>query len=315
MLNTTDWEAFEFFLRFKRGLSDRTIAQHKRTFKRLEHLVVNWSQQNLQAFLLENRGRLKNSSLNDYRKFFRLLDSWKNTDVSSILSRLPEQETDFDVLTKNEMIDLINCTGHQKYKRAGHKDEKIYSAFYALMAETALRTQEGLRLTWDDWKGDILRVENTKKYRVDELILSEKLQLLLSSLSRTDDRIFPVTEQAVNLNLKKRCEHLGIRKRVSVYTFRRTFATLGVESGIQRDYIQERMRHRSSTSLDKYVRKCKAHQREVLRRHPITNEWVSREQIISEYRNRMIELVEQIKMSKLEKNEINDIKAIMALLD
>jgi integrase len=158
----------------------------------------------------------------------------------------------------------------------------------------ALRIEEALSLKWEDWKGDYFTIYGkTKKY--DDLLVSPALQHKLNTMKREGEYLFPLSRQAVNRELKKRAKDLGINKVVSSHIFRRSFATVAIEQGIQRDFVQQRMRHRNSSSLDKYIRKSKRHQREVLQRHPFTVDSMSQEDKVSYIREKQRELEDEMR--------------------
>lgn len=292
-----DWAELEDFCRYRKSppLSDITIATFRRTFNRVYPFIAEhgWTAKTTIEYMKLKRSEgIKSKSLNVYRKLFRLLDLFLGTECAQALAPLPEEDTDFDVITFEEKEKIVTCEPDDFHARV---DSRVYSVLYLLLSEMALRISEALSLKWSDYKGDYITVYSTKTNRFDDLLTTKRLQGELNDLQRTSEYIFPVTQQCVNVDLKKRVTYLGINKRVSTHTFRRSFATVAIEQGIQRDFVQQRMRHRNSSSLDKYIRKSKRHQREVLQRHPFTVDSMSQEDKVSYIRGKQRELEDEMR--------------------
>lgn len=294
-----NWGEFEVYLRYTKNppLSDSSIVCYRRMFTRVNPYFVEngYSSTTLLAYVqLKKQEGLKNKSLNQYRKFFRHVDSYLKVNHSDVLRRLQDEDTDYDVITNEEKEAIVACEDHleDSYKQ---KDQRLYSVLYLLLSELALRIDEALRLKWVSFKSDYITIHSTKTNRYDDLLITPRLKGELEALQRSSEYVFPFCQQSVNVDLKKRCAFLKINKRVSTHTFRRSFATVAIEEGIQRDFVQQRMRHRSSASLDKYIRKSKRHQREVLQRHPFTVDSMSQEDKVNYIRGKQRELEDEMR--------------------
>jgi hypothetical protein len=82
---------------------------------------------------------------------------------------------------------------------------------------------------------------------------------------------------------------------------------VGLEAGISDKWIQEKGRWKNANSMDKYIRKSKRHQKEVLRRHPFTLESVTVEEKIQYAYELRRKYEDEIRALNLPKEELEKI--------
>lgn len=277
------WGNLEDWFRFTKNppIATPTIVKYRRTFYAVKPFFDEhgWNSISVLKFVKMKKDQgLKNKSINDYAKFFRHIDAFMGTDCTKVLRRLTEEDVYFDVLTRQELDAILSCEVTTPYS---WKNKRLYTVLYMLLSEMALRIEEALAIKWADWKGDYITIFATKTNRYDDLLITTQLQTALAELPRDDERIFPLTRPNVSTELKRRCQIMGIQKKVSPHTFRRSFATIGLEAGLQEKWIQEKGRWKSANSMDKYIRKSKRHQRTVLSNHPFTADRMTIEEKIT----------------------------------
>lgn len=294
-----EWGKLEDWFRYSKRppIATPTVNKYRRMFIRVKpHFDTNgWNKESLLEFVkLKKKEGLKNKSINDYGKFFRHIDNYLGTNHADILQRLQEEDTYFDVITKEELQSILACEPAYSLKARTKVNKHTYTVLFMLLSEMALRIEEALAIKWDDWKGDYITIFASKTNRYDDVLISNQLQKELEELPRLQDRVFNLRRQSVSNELQRRCAVLGIKKQVTSHTFRRSFATIGIEEGIQDKFIQEKGRWKSANSMDKYIRKSKRHQKEVLRRHPFTVDRISVEEKFTYAKDKIAELEKEI---------------------
>ena len=175
-------------------------------------------------------------------------------------ARLPK-----NILTKEEVKTLLKepNTGFKK----GIRDRAILEVLYS----SGLRLNECVNLqVYDvDTDGGNLRV-NKGKGNKDRIVplgkiacrwLKEYLTHARPEFDKKDERSLWIGQRGdkiksiwLNRVLNRYAEDAGIKKRVTVHTFRRTFATHMLNEGANPFYIQKLLGHENSSTLNKYIK-------------------------------------------------------------
>lgn len=189
-----------------------------------------------------------------------LLNPSENLLLPKLGARLPK-----NILTKEEVKTLLKepNTGF----KTGIRDRAILEVLYS----TGIRLNECVNLqVYDvDTEGGNLRI-NKGKGNKDRIIplgkiacrwLKEYLVHVRPVFDRKDERTLWIGQRGdkikpiwLNRVLNGYAVKAGIKKRVTVHTFRRTFATHLLESGANPYYIQKLLGHENGSTLNKYIK-------------------------------------------------------------
>ncbi|KGW85329.1 integrase [Burkholderia pseudomallei] len=108
----------------------------------------------------------------------------------------------------------------------------LYETFVAFQIKTAARRGETLNTTWDnvDLEARTVYLPETKNGRPRKLPLRVELVEMLEALPRTDDRVFPLSEDALKKAWKRICARAGIED-LHVHDLRHEAISLTAETG------------------------------------------------------------------------------------
>lgn len=208
---------------------------------------------------LVDRGRAHSSinlAINAIKFYFGRM--WRRN-VSVSIRHLKKEEKLPVVLTRDEVRFIIDQITNEKHR-----------LIVQLLYGCGLRVGEVVRLR----KGDILLDRNLvhvrqgkgakDRYTLLPASLKAVLQNLMSA-GEPDEFLCPsgrgghLTEASVQKIIEQAVQRAGIKKSVSPHTFRHSFATHLLESGIDIRYIQELLGHKKLETTQIYTKVSSAH--------------------------------------------------------
>lgn len=239
------------YLKGKR-LSESTIKSYGYFILRFLHYhkavsELDWTNAHINLFM-ENVLAKEHYSISSHRqsvgaiKYFTELCGMAAFDASEF--KRPKKSKFLPVvLSKEEVIDILQATKNLKHR-----------AVLALIYSSGLRIGELLNLELKDIDIDRsqVHIKNGKGRKDRTVVLSEAIKPLLYNYIQTykPQRYYvegapgvPYTAGSVRQFLRKACDDVGIKKRVTPHTLRHSYATHMLENGVDLRFIQELLGH------------------------------------------------------------------------
>ena len=166
------------------------------------------------------------------------------------MGRPTGQTTDLEPLEKQEYLLILSHL-------AAH-----WRLFYELLWETGIRVGEALAIERRDLQDGgvwVTREKRKDKLR-EQLPLSRGLysRLRILSLSHKEVRVFPFTESAAWLALKKACAVAGVRKTIHPHLFRHGMGFRARKAGYDIAVVQRLLGHKDMSSTQRYFKATQA---------------------------------------------------------
>ena len=155
------------------------------------------------------------------------------------------------VLNREEIRRMFEVTTNIKHK-----------VVLALLYYAGLRLSETISLKWQDldFERDLIYIRQAEGEEERVVFLHRKLKEFLleygirkSGLVLISGRGGRYNERTIQQMVKKAAEKAGIRKKVTPYTLRHSFATHLLEVGIDIRYIQQLLGHKSLRATQIYM--------------------------------------------------------------
>lgn len=148
-------------------------------------------------------------------------------------------------------------------------------AIFQLLVYGGLRRSEVANMRWDDVYKDgvftVLTLPDTKSGTAQEIKLQEAVVHYLEdykqtlnrhghttdggvfiSLARNRSRGKQLTDQSINLIVKKHALRAGVDKNITAHMFRHTCCTLAIEGGAKPQQVQSHLRHKDLKTTMRY---------------------------------------------------------------
>lgn len=295
------------------------VERQKGFFNRIQEYFKDkeYNEDNLANFYdyLSNEKGL-NNGIHNYRKLLSHIDNYLDIDIVSKIAKPEVKETHFDVLTREEALAIIETKVPYKNLIREYQNFRMFSTLYLALMELACREDELISMKWNAFKGKSIVVTMFKTGVIQEKKISPLLEQKINELPKySHGYIFGYPDkklyaQYAREDLKKRAEICKINKNIMLKTFRASFATQGIDDGIQRDYISQYLGHKSSQSLDKYVQRSSANLDKVRKMHSFVKFHLSDNDRYEVIRNELtkvyseIENVSNIKLTREQKTII-----------
>ena len=217
-----------------------------------------------------------NRKLSSLKAFFKMLiasGAIENNPADSTLVRGYKVE---DMLTGK----AIASSALQKILQAisAEKDDLVQArdqAIFYLLTFGGLRRSEVAYISWEDIRQEgaffILTLPNTKSGVPQDIKLQSEVVHFLTiykeklthhghptagkafiSLSRNSSRGKPLTDQSINLMVKRYALKAGIPQNITAHMFRHTCCTLAIEGGAKPQQVQAHLRHKDLKTTMRY---------------------------------------------------------------
>ena len=172
-------------------------------------------------------------------------------------------QKDNSVKEENKFLDHEDFHKLEKYlwDKICIKRKSWYIILFSMY--TGARFGECLGLTWDcvDFDKKTIRIEKGFDYHFNHdfiecktknskrtITVPEKLLQLLSTLPRTNDRVFANTKNGtVNKALNHALKQIGVEKHITFHALRHTHASILLSQGVQLLSVSKRLGHADST--------------------------------------------------------------------
>jgi len=217
-----------------------------------------------------------NRKLSSLKAFYKMMVAAgiveKNPADSSIVRGYRIDETlAGKALPKNALQQIFDAVAEEEDDLTRSRD----TAILYLLTYGGLRRSEVANVSWSDIRQEgvfhILHLPDTKsgvsqdiklqaqvvhyvhEYR-DELLRSgfPETPRAFISLSRNHSRGRPLTDQSINLIVRKYARRAGLSRNVTAHMFRHTCCTLSIEGGAKPQQVQAHLRHKDLKTTMRY---------------------------------------------------------------
>jgi len=205
----------------RQNLSKQRIRKYELIFETCKKLKINLKklrQRDIDKFFfwLNSQNYKEWTKLTKWR-CFKKIAKFYNKDLNFSSYRLKEPKTKIDILTKEEIFQLIAAARNFRDK-----------LLILLLYESGARISEILNLKKEDLEfdefGAILNLNGKTGQRKIRIVkAAEFLKVYYKAL--TSNKLFELSEQRVNFMLKYLARKCGIKKRIYPHLFRHTRAT------------------------------------------------------------------------------------------
>ncbi len=166
------------------------------------------------------------------------------------------------------IFDAINATEHELCRTRD-------LAIFQLLIYGGLRRSEVANMHWSDIKKEgvftVLSLPDTKSGTTQEIKLQEEVvhylelykkaliehghaakEAIFISLARNRSRGKQLTDQSINLIVKKHALRAGVDGKITAHMFRHTCCTLAIEGGAKPQQVQSHLRHKDLKTTMRY---------------------------------------------------------------
>ena len=288
-------DKYKTYIRLEKGLSDNTEEAYIDDLNKLAGFIANipeisfftLSYKDLQQFVAQLNdigisARSQARIISGVKSFYRflLIEDYITSDPTELLESPKIGQTLPDILTENEINNLINSIDLSKAE--GQRNRAMLEVLYSC----GLRVSELIGLQYSNvyfdeqfiivrGKGDKQRlvpisqkaITDIKNYLIDRNRL--KIQKGYEDTLFLNRRGSGLTRVMVFLIIKEQAKIAGIRKKISPHTLRHSFATHLLEGGANLRAIQMMLGHESITTTEIYTHIDREFLRkEIIEHHP-----------------------------------------------
>ena len=253
------WITFERHLIYKAHRKESTLPACKRVFETISSYFKNkpFDEKSVFDFFdhLKSKGD-KNSTINNYLKYLHHLGKILKQPWLNEIRYFPLESLHFDTLTEKEVVDIVNFHPHRQRDEVKHNE--FWDCLLSLMFLTGMRRNEVISLKWEDMQDNKLWIQHSKGRRARMVKISPNLGIRIQGLAHyPHGYIFgtangKITPQRINDELKNRARLLGIKKKISSHTIRRTVATL-LATKVNIKFIQDLLGHKNLNTTSQYI--------------------------------------------------------------
>jgi site-specific recombinase XerD len=292
-------EQIERFLRYiysRNTQSDKTVESYGHDLQQLKDFLISESIDSFESvdrsvFLVflerlrfdANGKERKNSSisrkLSTYRSFYHYLNEYMGVQANPMVG-LPSFSAKRKIpefLFEEEIREFLGGFDENNWLEV--RDQALFSLMYAC----GLRVSEVVNLTWEQISLDsrIVRVLGKgNKERIVPFYASLARQLAVYKESvwgiySKCDRVFinkygnPITSRAIQQNMQKHANAIGMRMQVHPHMLRHSFATHLLDHGADIRFVQELLGHASIATTQIYTHvSMKKLQEDYYKAHP-----------------------------------------------
>lgn len=270
----------------------------------------------VEKFILYKKKNIKNISINEYIKCFRILDQYfidRNISInlSKNLKRFDDDTEEKDPFTTEELKILLSYS--QVSDRPCHRDKQeynnnLYKDITLFIAMTGLRYSDVMDLKINDIHDNKIRFRQQKTGKYATCFILEPLLSVINkrvSLPHMSERIFESNKGTAVLRtkyndwLKENGRHGSIRdyqKRCHAHNLRHTFALLLLKNKVDLRSIQLLMGHTNINTTAGYLELDDSHLQQEAKNHPLAKIFLSPVDV-------MKDIIESIKTFKLDSDK------------
>lgn len=283
-ISLSDWPVFERFLVIERGFSDKpkNLSICRRRFGRIALWFEDkeFTRTGVVEFLGElHKQGLKNSSINNFVKGAKTIDKFLGTNEMKDFRFLREEVSlPKDLLSPDEIKRLAEI--YIPYRRDRETINQRQHVLIMLLGLTGCRIEEALSLKTSDIHDVPYHVtfRDTKNGDDRNVPISPDLHNLLVHLPKTGDKIFSLSSQYVNRDLKDRAKACGIQKRVWCHLFRHSYITEMINSGVDWFVLSRIVGHKDPKTTQAYYNQSLTEAKKIIFQHPLLKPSLSFEQ-------------------------------------
>lgn len=274
---------FLFHCKFEKGLCEKTIKAYKVDCLQLQSFVSKYYNidnfENITKDILKNyiqtisslKPKTTKRKIASMKALFSFYEYDKDNFVNPIRKikiRIQEPRVLPTVMQNNEVEQILRYFYEKKDRNAWGSHIYIESirniCIIELLFATGIRVSElcGLRCNDIDLINGSIKVNGKgSKERMIHICSYDVINMLKEYYSYTKHHSYffinrlgnRLSEQSVRLLIKKCIKELRITKKITPHTFRHTFATLLLESGVDIKYIQTFLGHSSIVTTQIYT--------------------------------------------------------------
>ncbi len=189
------------------------------------------------------------------------------------------------------------------YKKFCEILNQRYKALYRLLGGCGMRISEALNLKHSDVVDSTpprIIIRETKNYQTRVIPITKRTLDILKNLPKnSSDFLFTsartgkqLNPQEINLDLKRRCLALGIKKRVWNHLLRHSYITSLHQAGVGLMEIGYLVGHKSSDSTLRYIHNDLDYYNGIIYQHPMFKREVTWEDTKERVRNKVSQIVD-----------------------
>lgn len=237
-----------------RNRSSKTIQTYGQYLELFIHNQGEINTDNIRQFLKANITKYSPNSLkvfryavSSYAKFQKLAIDWER--INGIIPKTTKRF--FSILTLTE-LEQLKLARTERSQLTHQRNNLIFDfLFYS-----GVRVNELVNIRHSDWHGKSLRVHG-KGNKVRQVFLPPFLIKYFQPNSQdylfTNQRKQPLYPLVIRQIIQQRLKKSGIDKHITPHSFRRSFATLLHNKGVNLTTIQKLLGHDSITTTETYI--------------------------------------------------------------
>jgi integrase/recombinase XerD len=288
-------EAYEYYLRLEKGLSENSIKGYKYDVKRLMRFSqslqvistpITMNTDSLKQFIYVLSKEIKAPSqsriISGIKEFFNYLyiEGYRKDNPTLLLETPKIRKTFPDTLAISEVDSLIKSIQNNMVHSYRNKCilELLYSCGLRVSEVTKLKCSDLFfekRLIRVRGKGNKLRwvpIANSScemiKYYLKN-VRHKSPSIGFEDIVFLNNRGKELTRVMIFTIVKKASFMANIKKKISPHTLRHSFATHLVENGADIQLVQHMLGHSSITTTERYIHMSQRHLKEVINKfHP-----------------------------------------------
>jgi len=234
-----------------KNLSPATIRSYLDTLSRFKY---QFTTQGIKEYFLANQKtyqpttlKTKQYALNSYLKFQQLKVEWEK-----IARLIPKVQKKFFATLNEQEFQKLKAVKVEK-NPAIHSRNNLLLDF---LFYSGVRINELVNIKHQDWQTNQLKVHG-KGNKVRYIFLPDFLIKYLNPAKPDylflNQRGCQIKPEYIRWLLKERTQQVGIVKKITPHTFRRSFATLLYQKGAQLMTIQKLLGHSSVQTTEAYI--------------------------------------------------------------
>ncbi len=305
-IDNVSWSDIQTYFLIERKFSEKSSSVYalKSRFRILEHWFrgKELNRENLNLFIQEQLEKgISKSTCNKFISMVKNLGLYFKSDEFRDYSLFKDKHAFTDeVLTPDELTRIANV--YVPYKKFSEFLNNRNRVLITLLATTGCRVGEALGLRWSDVKDTPPHVifRDTKSNEDRVVPIGQRLFEELEAIHQGNSFVFvsarnskPLLPQEVNLDLKRRAELCGIKKRIFNHLLRHSFITEMLQSDVGLLDVMSLVGHKRSDTTLRYSHSNLNYYSDVIRCHPLLRNERTWEGLIEKFRKYAKRYVDQ----------------------